>query len=87
MTYAGAGTRSLPVYLQSGVHAVGAGNGGYNVYGCTPPPLDLNSDFTPVLSGQTVTGNLCFEIASNDAATLMLTAYGSAGLAVWFTLR
>jgi hypothetical protein len=87
MTYTGAGSRSLPGYLQSGVQAVGAGNAGYNVYGCTPPPLDLNSDFTPVSSGQTVTGNLCFEIASNDAATLMLTAYGSAGLAVWFALH
>jgi hypothetical protein len=87
MTYAGGGSSSLPGYLQSGVWAVGAGNGGYNVYGCQPPPLDLNSDFTPVFSGQTVTGNLCFEIASNDAGTLRLGAFGTTGQAVWFALR
>jgi hypothetical protein len=87
MTYAGGGSRSLPGYLQSGVLAVGAGNAGYNVYGCQPPPLDLNLDYTPVLSGGTVTGNLCFDIASKDAAKLMLSAYGTTGLAVWFALR
>jgi hypothetical protein len=85
MTYAGAGSRSLPGYLQS-VHAVSAGNVGYNGYGCTPPPLDLNADFTAVSSGQTVTGNLCFEIASDDAARLLLQGQGMAG-AVWFALR
>jgi hypothetical protein len=87
MTYTGGGTRSLPGYLSSGVQAVGAGNAGYNVSGCTPPPLDLSVDYTPVSSGQTVTGNLCFEIASKHAAKLMLTAYGKTGLAVWFALR
>ena len=87
MTYVGGGSSSLPGYLQSGVWTAGAGNAGYNVYGCQPPPLDLNSDFTPVSSGQTVTGNLCFEIASNDAATLLLGAYGTTGQAVWFALR
>jgi hypothetical protein len=85
MTYTGAGSRSLPGYLQPGVQAVGAGNAG-SVYGCQPPPLDLNSDFTPVSSGQTVTGNLCFEIASDDAARLLLQGQGMAG-AVWFALR
>jgi hypothetical protein len=85
LTYTGAGSRSLPGYLQS-VQAVGASNVGYNGYGCTPPPLDLNSDFTPVSSGQTVTGNLCFEIASNDAASLLLQGQGI-GLPVWFALR
>lgn len=78
MTYQGGGSSSLPVYLL-GVLAVGAGNARYDVYGCQPPPLDLNSDFTPVFSGQTVTGNLCFEIASDDAATLLLTVQGSPG--------
>jgi hypothetical protein len=87
MTYVGGGSRSLPGYLQSGVWTVGAGKGGYDVYGCQPPPRDLNSDFTPVPSGQTVTGNLCFEIASNDAGTLRLGAYGTTGQAVWFALR
>jgi hypothetical protein len=86
MNYAGSGT-SLPALPLSGMLAVGAGNAGYNLDSCIPPPLDLGSDFTPVVSGQTVTGNLCFEIGSNDATTLMLTARGTTGLADWFALR
>jgi hypothetical protein len=69
------------------VQAEGAGNAGYNVGGCQPPPLDLASDFTPVASGQTVTGNLCFEIASKDAASLLLQGRGVDGLPGWFALR
>lgn len=87
MTYQGGGSSSLPGYLQFGAQTVGAGNAGYDAYGCQPPPLDLNSDFTPVFSGQTVTGNLCFEIASNDAASLLLQGRGTSGLPVWFALR
>lgn len=86
MTYQGGGSYSLPGYLL-GVQAEGAGNAGYNVDGCQPPPLDLDSDFTPVFSGQTVTGNLCFEIASNDAASLLLQGRGTAGLPAWFALH
>lgn len=86
MTYQGAATSSLPGIL-SGVLAEGAGNAGYSVDGCQPPPLDLDSDFTPVSSGQTVTGNLCFEIASKDAASLLLQSRGVDGLPAWFALR
>lgn len=86
MTYQEGGSYSLPVYLL-GVQAEGAGNAGYNVDACQPPPLDLDSDFTPVFSGQTVTGNLCFEITSNDAASLLLQGRGTAGLPAWFALR
>lgn len=86
MTYQGGGSSSLPGYLL-GVQAEGAGNAGYGVDGCQPPPFDLNSDFTPVFSGQTVSGNLCFEIASNDAATLLLQGRGVDGLSAWFALR
>lgn len=62
------------------VQVVGAGTAGYNRDGRLPPSLDLGSDFTPVLSEQTVIGNLCFEIASNDAASLLLQGRGTAGL-------
>lgn len=86
--YQGDPSYSLPVFLQSdGVQAVGAGNTGYNVGGCQPPPLDLDSDFTPVSSGQTVTGNLCFEIASKDAASLLLQGRGVDGGPSWFKLH
>ena len=77
MTYQGGGSHSIPVGLALiGVQLVGAGNAGYSFDGCLPPPLDLGSDFTPVFSGQTVTGNLCFEIASKHAASLLLQGRG-----------
>jgi hypothetical protein len=37
-----------------------------------------------------VTGNLCYEIATNDAATLMLTGFAPTGTnprPVWFALH
>ena len=94
MTYQGDGSPTLPGYLLF-VQAEGAGNAGYGVdcigspirVSCQPPPLDLGSDFTPVISGQTVTGNLCFEIASKDAASLLLQGRGVDGLLAWFALR
>ena len=46
-----------------------------------------STPFTPVFAGQTVTGNLCFEIASNDAASLLLQGRGMDGLPAWFALR
>ena len=84
--YQGDASSSLPGVL-FGVLAEGAGNAGYDVDGCQPPPLDLDSDFTPVPSGQTVTGNLCFQIASRDAASLLLQGRGMDGLPAWFALR
>jgi hypothetical protein len=90
MTYVGGGSSSVSDYIEFGLHTEGQGNAEYDTFGCEPPPLDLSSYFTPVFSGQTVTGNLCFEIASNDAASLLLTGEGMAGdaeLPVWFALR
>ena len=84
--YQGDGSKSIPAFLL-GVQAEGAGNAGYNVDGCQPPPLDLDADFTPVLTGQTVTGNLCFEIASKDAPSLYLQSRRVDGLPGWFALR
>jgi hypothetical protein len=43
-----------------------------------------------VFSGQAKTGNLCYEIASNDASSLFLTGYvewRSGERLVWFALR
>jgi len=89
MTYLGGGSSYLDDFLAFGVEAEGAGSAGYDVYGCEPPPVDLSS-VGEVFSGKTVTGNLCFEIASNDAPSLLLTREGIAGdaeLRVWFALR
>jgi hypothetical protein len=56
---------------------------------CEPPQPDLGT-VGQVSSGATVTGNLCYEIATNDAATLMLTGYVPTGTnprQAWFALR
>jgi hypothetical protein len=56
---------------------------------CTPPPLDLGS-VGEVTTGQGATGNLCLEITTSDAATLMLGGYVTNGQNTdlfWFALR
>ena len=83
------GASSVPDFLE-GVLAEGADSAMYKPDSCVPP-LDLGSIGT-VDSGQTVTGNLCFTIASTDASTLELsgtTVTGKAGFStpVWFALR
>ena len=55
---------------------------------CEPPPPDLGT-VGLVTSGTSVTGNLCYEIATKDAATLMLTGFAPTGTSprpVWFAL-
>lgn len=56
---------------------------------CTPPPLDLGS-VGEVTTGQSATGNLCLEITSSDAPTLMLGGYVTMGQNTdlfWFALH
>jgi hypothetical protein len=65
------------------------GSAKYTPDACEPPQTDLGT-VGQVSSGTTVTGNLCYEIATNDAATLMLTGYVETGTndrQVWFALR
>jgi hypothetical protein len=85
----GQGPSSVPDFL-AGIWAEGADRVSYKPESCVPPPLDLGSIGT-VDSGQTVTGNLCFTIASTDAGTIELggTTLGFKGLTfpVWFALR
>jgi hypothetical protein len=82
MTNVNSPSGNLAGYLTNGVEA----NDEYT-QGCTPPPLDLSS-VSQVQSGQTVTGNLCFEILSGAAAKLMLDAPGRIqGGVIWFALR
>jgi len=87
MTYVGVGSARVGDYVFSWLGAIGRHNALYQP-GCTPPPLDLSLAFQPVVSGQTETGNLCFEIASSDAASLLLGGYGTTGnKTVWFALH
>jgi hypothetical protein len=86
-TYVGGGSDSLSGFL-SNVQAEGAGNAVYR-RSCIPPSPDLSDAPDQVFSGTTVTGNLCFTIASNDAATLMLrvdTLVSNAFVTIWFKL-
>lgn len=57
---------------------------------CEPPQPDADSG-GQLVTGQTVTGNLCYEIASGDASTLRLMGVasgpGSPQYLVWFALR
>src|SRR5262249_41540216 len=58
---------------------------------CHPPPPDLGYPSWLDL-GQTVTGNICYEIASDGARSVLLTGVAAVGdfLAerrVWFALR
>jgi hypothetical protein len=72
--------------LQSGLNRCGP----FDVH--LPKP-DLQANQSDVFSGRTVRGNVCFEIASNDATTLRLyveppTSFsGKTGNGVWFALR
>jgi hypothetical protein len=55
---------------------------------CEPPQPDLGT-VGLVTSGTSVTGNICYEIATKDAATLMLTGFAPTGTsprAVWCAL-
>lgn len=60
----------------------------YTPDACEPPQPDLGT-VGEVSSGTSVTGNLCYEIATSDAATLMLTGFAPTGTSprpVWFAL-
>ena len=87
MFYAGGGgPTNLGDYLSAYlINTEGAGNVSYPSGRCLPPRLDI-STVGDVVSGQTVTGNLCYEIASSDASTLMLSAAAKVGT-IWFALH
>jgi len=71
LTYVANGSSSVSGYVDYWLGVVGARNARYQL-GCTPPPLDLSAVVDATDSGQTATGNICFEIASSDASTLVL---------------
>jgi hypothetical protein len=72
-TYRGADTESLFI----GLTFDAVGNGGvaydFSAYcGVIPDPVD---DFSDVSPGDTVTGNICWQVATDDADSLVLIAY------------
>jgi hypothetical protein len=94
VTYVGAGANGFEDYLFGAIKAEGVGKVLYEPT-CTPPQPVGSID--PLLSGRTDSGNLCYEIASVDATSLLLTGFAAATGArtahypftrpVWFALR
>lgn len=78
------------LYALSQLGAQGEVSGLYPPDFCEPPQPDADSG-GQLAKGQTVTGNLCYEIASDDASTLRLlglaTGTGRTQYLVWFALR
>lgn len=77
MTYVGGASGNLGDFLVNSHQMEAEAERGsgllYAPDSCTPPQPDLG-DVGQVVTGQAVTGNLCYEIASNDASTLFLTS-------------
>lgn len=90
MTYEGSGS-STPTIIDSPGQMWAEGKG-YTIYppdDCEPPQPDLGSALR-LSAGQSATGNLCYEIHSNDAGTLLLSGQAKRGKTrktVWFGLR
>lgn len=85
LQYVGGGSSSPEGFLPR-IRAMGKHNAPYEAH-CIPPAEVTDQD---VFSGQTVTGNLCFEVAQNDVRTLGLYVepiFGATGRRVWFALR
>ena len=78
------------LYLSAEFQAVGASNETVDSFGCgvIPDPLDIRGERLP---GRPIEGNLCFDIPSEDADSLMLfvDVGGNSGKPgrVWFALR
>jgi hypothetical protein len=92
LTYLRRGSHRLASYVANTIIAMAAGKGSH-LYrgddGCEPPPLNLRS-VAYINSGQTVTGNICYEIASHDAGTLLMQGGYTIPIpqqSVWFALR
>ena len=93
VTYVGPGSNGFEDYLFGALKAEGADKILYEPT-CTPPQPVGSID--PLLSGRTDSGNLCYEIASDDATSLLLTGFAATGARtahypftrpVWFALR
>jgi len=84
-TYTGGGSSTLANFGE--FDTIGVHNFSYPLcYEELPPPV--LQIFTTVYSGQSINGNICFEVASNDAASLQLRTYGGGSYSkTWFALR
>lgn len=82
-TYTGAGSSALG---ENRFEVVGSRNYSYD-YCYQELPTPVLPLYASVVSGQTVGGNICYEIDSDDANVVQLRAYAGSGAYVWFALR
>lgn len=90
VTYVGGGKGDL-LPLINNLDAAGTHDATYTTYenGChaaLPPPTLGDSGFD-IFSGQSVSGNICWQVASNDAASLELFIGSGFTHTTWFALR
>ena len=90
VTYVGGGTGDL-LPLINNLDAAGTHGGTYTAYqnGChgpLPPPALGESGFD-ISSGQSVSGNICWQIVGSDAAGLVLFIGPGFTHTTWFALR
>jgi hypothetical protein len=93
LTYLGGGSSNPGIGMLGLIEAVGSHNAIYDTNtdpcpGSLPEP-SFKYWGKDVFSGQTVTGNICYLIASNDANSLRLFVYSgeSNREKVWFVVR
>jgi len=93
--YKGGGSGGVELGLVGFIETVGAHKTIYdtNTNPCPgsfwpSPMLGATKDEQQVFSGQSVTGNICYEIAANDASTLQMFVYDGENDSqkVWFAL-
>ena len=83
------GGKGNPTYLVNNTYAAGSHNAKYdtqeNSCGTWPQP---SFQYAPdVFPGQTLTGNICYQIATSDASSLMLFTELHHNRLVWFALH
>lgn len=85
-TYVGGGSSSVFDNVLDWLHAQGSGHADYAYYSCgTPPTPNFENVADQVFSGQSVTGNVCFQVAIADVPYLRV--HDGVTKDVWFKLR
>lgn len=86
LTYTGGGSSNAFDNALDRLQAEGSHNAPYAYYSCgVPPAPNFESVSGDLFSGQSITGNVCFQVAVNDVDSLL--AYVDAVKPVWFALR
>jgi hypothetical protein len=86
LTYTGGGSSNAFDNVLDRLQAEGSHNAPYAYYSCgVPPAPNFESVSGDLFSGQSITGNVCFQVAVNDVDSLL--AYVDAVKPVWFALR